>query len=111
MAFVWLGAAVVLLLLLIVRFKFNAFLALLLASFAAALMNGMGAEAALRSILKGIGDTMGSLVLVLVFGAMLGKLIEESGAAHTISNASPACWAPAASSIRCWPPASWWGCR
>jgi gluconate transporter len=30
---------------------------------------------------------MGSLVLVLVFGAILGKLIEESGAAHTISYA------------------------
>ncbi len=30
---------------------------------------------------------MGSLVLILVFGAVLGKLIEESGAAHTISYA------------------------
>jgi H+/gluconate symporter-like permease len=50
-------------------------------------LNGMSAETTLRSILKGIGDTMGGLVLVIVFGAMLGKLIEESGAAHTISYA------------------------
>lgn len=82
-----LGGAVLLLLLLIVRLKLNAFIALLLASFAVGIVNGMGAMAALRSILKGIGDTMGSLALILVFGAVLGKMIEESGAARTISDA------------------------
>ena len=87
MPLILLGLSVVLLLLLIVRFKLNPFLALLLVSFLIGILNGMSAEAALRSILKGIGDTMGSLVLILVFGAVLGKLIEESGAAHTISHA------------------------
>lgn len=86
MPLVILGAAVVLLLLLIGRFKLNAFLALLVASFAVAIANGMGPDAALKSMLKGIGETMGSLVLILVFGAILGKLIEESGAAHTITH-------------------------
>lgn len=80
-----LGGAVLLLLLLIVRCRLNAFLALLLTSFAVALLNGLSAPSALQSILKGIGDTMGSLALILVFGAILGKLIEESGAAHSIS--------------------------
>ena len=87
MPLILLSISIVLLLLLIVRLKLNPFLALLLASFFVGVFNGMSAEAALRSILKGIGDTMGSLVLVLVFGAILGKLIEESGAAHTISYA------------------------
>jgi Gnt-I system high-affinity gluconate transporter/Gnt-II system L-idonate transporter len=87
MPLVLLGIAIALLLVLIVRLKLNAFLALLVTSFLAGVLNGMRPEAALQSILKGIGDTMGSLVLVLVFGAMLGKLIEESGAAHTISYA------------------------
>ena len=87
MPLVLLAIAIALLLLLIVRLKLNAFLALLLTSFLVGVLNGMRAEAALQSILKGIGDTMGSLVLVLVFGAILGKLIEESGAAHTISYA------------------------
>jgi H+/gluconate symporter-like permease len=82
-----LGGAVLLLLLLIVRVKLNAFLALILTSFAVGLLNGMPADAALKSILKGIGDTMGSLALILVFGAILGKMIEESGAAHAISAA------------------------
>ncbi len=87
MPLILLSLSIVFLLLLIVRLKLNPFLALLLTSFFAGVFNGMSAEAALRSILKGIGDTMGSLVLVLVFGAVLGKLIEESGAAHTISYA------------------------
>jgi len=80
-----LGVSIVLLLVLIVVFKWNPFLALVVASFAVGLANGMPAQAALNSILKGIGDTMGSIVLIIVAGAILGKLIEESGAAHTVS--------------------------
>jgi gluconate transporter len=87
MPLVFLGVSVLLLLLFIVRFKLNAFLALLLTSFLIGLFNGMSAETTLRSIVRGIGDTMGSLVLILVFGAILGKLISESGAAQTISYA------------------------
>jgi gluconate transporter len=87
MPLVFLGVSVLLLLLLIGRLKLSAFLALLLTSFLIGLCNGMSAEATLNSIVKGIGDTMGSLVLILVFGAILGKLIAESGAAHTISYA------------------------
>ncbi len=87
MPLIVLGASIVLLLVLIARLKVNAFLALLLTALAVGVANGMGPNAALQSILKGIGDTMGSLVLILVFGAILGKLIEESGAAHTISYA------------------------
>ena len=87
MPLIILGLAILLLLLLIARWKLNAFLALVLVSFLVGILNGMAAEAALKSVLKGIGDTIGSLVLILVFGAILGKLIEESGAAHSISYA------------------------
>ena len=37
------------------------------------------------SVQKGIGDTLGSLVIILVVGAMLGKLVAESGAAQKIA--------------------------
>ena len=86
MPLILLGAAIALLLVLIVRLKLNPFLALVLVSFLVGLANGMAAQAALNSILKGMGDTLGSVVLVIVSGAALGKLIEESGAAHTVSN-------------------------
>jgi hypothetical protein len=39
----------------------------------------------LQSILKGIGNTMGGVALMLVFGAMLGRLLDESGAAQAIA--------------------------
>lgn len=80
-----LGLSIVLLLVLIARLKLSAFLALLLVSLAVGPLNGLSPDATLKSMLKGIGDTMGSLALILAFGAMLGKLIEESGAAHTIT--------------------------
>jgi Gnt-I system high-affinity gluconate transporter len=50
------------------------------------LFNAMGVDQVLHSILKGIGDTMGGLILILTFGAMLGKLIEDSGAALAITS-------------------------
>ncbi len=82
-----LGISILLLLLLIARLKLNAFMALLLASFFVRPANHMTLEATPRSILEGIDDTAGSLMLILVFGAMLGKFIGESGAAHAISYA------------------------
>ena len=39
-----------------------------------------------QSVNKGIGDTLGSLVIVIVLGAMLGKLVAESGAAQRIAH-------------------------
>lgn len=87
MSLVILGAAILLLLLLIAGLKLNPFLALVLTALAVGMGNGMAAHAALQSVLKGIGDTMGSLALILVFGAILGRMIEESGAAHTLSRA------------------------
>jgi H+/gluconate symporter-like permease len=79
------GIGILILLLLISKFKINAFLALLITSFAVGLFSSMNLMDILDSILKGIGDTMGKIVLILAFGAMLGKILEESGAAHTIT--------------------------
>ncbi len=80
------GIGILALLILIVKFKINPFFALLVTSFIVGLLNGMNLIQTLESILFGIGDTMGKIILILTFGAMLGKLIEESGAAHTITH-------------------------
>jgi len=79
------GIGILILLLLISKYKFNAFLALLITSFAVGLLSNMNPLDILDSVLKGVGDTMGKIVLILAFGAMLGKILEESGAAHTIT--------------------------
>lgn len=76
---------IVFLLVLIVKFKWNAFFALLITAFVVGLLNGMDLMQVLNSVLSGIGGTLGKIILILTFGAMLGKLIEESGAAHTIT--------------------------
>lgn len=80
-----LAIGILMLLILIMKFKWNAFFALLFTSVGVGLLNGMNLMEVLNSILGGIGGTLGKIILILVFGAMLGKLIEESGAAHTIT--------------------------
>lgn len=82
----YVGIGILILLILMMRFKFDAFFALLITSFIVGVLNAMGMMEILSSMLKGIGDTMGSIILILTFGAMLGKIIEESGAAHALTH-------------------------
>lgn len=49
-------------------------------------MLGMPIEKIPGAIQKGVGDTLGSLLMVILFGAMIGKLVAESGAAQRISD-------------------------
>lgn len=66
--------------------KINAFLAFLIVSIATGLLLGIPLPSITGSIQKGIGDTLGSLVIVICLGAMLGKLVAESGAAQQIAS-------------------------
>lgn len=73
------------LVLLITWARFNPFLAFLIVSILTGLLLGIPPAKITQSVQKGIGDTLGSLVIVIVLGAMLGKLVAESGAAQKIS--------------------------
>jgi Gnt-I system high-affinity gluconate transporter len=75
-----------LLLILILGLKFNSFLSFVIVSLAVALAEGMSLEKAVVSIENGIGNTMAFIVMILCFGAMLGKLVSESGAAQKITS-------------------------
>ena len=79
------GVGIVIMLVLLMWVKLDAFFALLVTSFIVGILSRMGMLEILDSVLRGIGNTMGNIILILTFGAMLGKLIEESGAAHTIT--------------------------
>jgi Gnt-I system high-affinity gluconate transporter len=79
-----LGICLLLFLILIV--KFNSFLSFVIVSLAVALAEGMTLDKAVISIENGIGNTMGFIVLILGLGAMLGKLVSESGAAQKITS-------------------------
>ena len=79
-------ASLGLLVLLITYWKVNSFIAFLLVSIFAGVCFGLPLPDIAKSIQKGLGDTLGSLVVILVLGAMLGKLVAASGAAKQISS-------------------------
>ena len=85
MPLVILALGIVLLFLLIVKCKLNSFLSLLIVSMAIALAEGLPLVKVIPSIEAGVGGTLGHLALVISFGAMLGKLMADSGGAQRIA--------------------------
>ncbi|MDR1344689.1 MAG: GntP family permease [Tannerellaceae bacterium] len=79
--------SLVVLILLISWFKVDAFLAFLVVSVGAGIALGIPLDRLPKAIDEGIGSIMGSLTLIIVLGAMLGKLVAESGAAGQIASA------------------------
>lgn len=77
---------IIFLILLITWGKLNAFIAFLIVSLSAGLALGIPLNQVSASVQKGIGDTLGSLVIIICLGAMLGKLVAESGAAEKITS-------------------------
>jgi Gnt-I system high-affinity gluconate transporter len=66
--------------------KLSPFLSLLIVAIVCGLLLGMQPDALLASIEKGVGSTLGGLALILCLGAILGKILEVSGAAEQISS-------------------------
>ena len=84
LAIVFVG--ILFLFLLITLFKFNGFISFILVAIGIGIAQGMQLNDIVDSIENGIGNTLGFLVMILGFGAMLGKLVAESGAAQKITN-------------------------
>jgi Gnt-I system high-affinity gluconate transporter len=76
---------IVILFILIAVFKLNAFIAFVIVCLFVGIVGGMELQAVIQSIQTGIGNTLGFLVMILGFGAMLGKLVADSGAAQRIT--------------------------
>jgi gluconate transporter len=79
-------AGIGLLLILMVWLKLNSFLSLIIVSLLVGIAQGMPVKKVLLSIMNGAWGTISSLVLILCLGAMLGKMVAESGAAQRISS-------------------------
>lgn len=73
----------ILLLILIIK-KISPMMALLIVSITTGLLLGMSPGKVMTTIATGIGSTLGSMVMVLALGAMMGKLIEETGSSKKI---------------------------
>lgn len=76
---------IVTLILLVTWARLNVFLTFLVISIMAALLLGMPLTHIVQSVNKGLGDMLGSLVIIIVLGSMLGKLVGVSGAAQKIA--------------------------
>jgi gluconate transporter len=85
MALVTVAFGVLILLILMMGLKVDGFIALTLVSLIVGLMLGMPLDKVTASMYKGVGSQLQSLTFILAFGAMLGKLLADSGAAHRIA--------------------------
>lgn len=76
---------IVLLLLLVTRFKINAFIALLISSIFVGLGAGMPATNVLNSMQEGMAGTLGFVATVVGLGAIFGQILEHSGGAESVA--------------------------
>lgn len=86
MSFVVLALGILFLLLLIIKFKINTFIALILTASVVGLGLGMKLQHIPVSIQNGIGSSLGELAIVFGFGAILGRLVADAGGAYRIAH-------------------------
>ncbi len=79
-------AGVTLLLLMVLKFKLNAFIALLITSIVVGVMAGMPLQKISASIQEGMGSTLGFVATVVGLGAIFGQMLESSGGAKSLAN-------------------------
>lgn len=65
--------------------KVSPFLSLLIVAILSGLLLGMEPMQIVKSLEKGVGNTLGGLALIICLGAVLGKVLEAGGAAEKIS--------------------------
>ena len=82
------AGAILLILVMIIRFRVHALLTLVLVSLLTAIVAGLPLEAIVDQVLiKNFGGTLGSVAILVGFGAMLGRLVETSGGAQSLADA------------------------
>ncbi|MEG3615858.1 GntP family permease [Isoptericola haloaureus] len=80
------AGAVALLLVLIIKVRLHAFVALVLVSLLTAVAAGLPAGGVIDVLLDGFGSTLAAVALLVGLGAMLGRLVETSGGATVLTD-------------------------
>src|SRR3546814_219645 len=78
--------AIILLLILVIRFNLHAFIALLVASIAVGVGTGMPVLDIFKSIQDGMGSVLGFVAVIVGLGAIFGQLMEASGGAEVMAH-------------------------
>ncbi len=77
---------VLILLMLIMWFKLNTFIALIITSMVTGILLGMTLDTIVTTIEKGMGDTLGHIAIIFGLGSILGKLLSDGGGATRIAD-------------------------
>ncbi|MGL6018228.1 MAG: GntP family transporter [Gibbsiella quercinecans] len=78
-------AGVALLLLMVIKARIQPFVALLLVSLLVALASGIPTGEVMKVMTAGMGGVLGSVTIIIGLGAMLGRMIEQSGGAESLA--------------------------
>jgi GntP family gluconate:H+ symporter len=79
------GIGLVVLLFLAIKLRISAFVALLVGAVTIGLLSGMEGVAVVKGITEGFGKTLSSIGIIIIFGVMLGKYLEDSGGARRLA--------------------------
>ncbi|ROM82753.1 transporter [Pseudomonas brassicacearum] len=79
------GLGIALLLFLVLKYKFQPFVALMLVSIMVALIAGVKPADLVATIEGGMGKTLGHIAIIIALGAMIGRIIELSGGAEALA--------------------------
>ncbi|HZJ35621.1 MAG TPA: gluconate transporter, partial [Gillisia sp.] len=78
-------AGIGILLILILKFRIQAFISLLISSIAVGLLAGLDGAEIVKTIQIGMGSTLGFVATVVGLGAMFGAILEHSGGTSAVS--------------------------
>ncbi|HCV78712.1 GntT/GntP/DsdX family permease [Pseudomonas oryzihabitans] len=79
------AAGIALLLFLVLKYKFQPFVALMLVSILVALAAGVEPSKLVATIEGGMGKILGHIAIIIALGAMIGRIIELSGGAEALA--------------------------
>jgi H+/gluconate symporter-like permease len=74
------AVAIIAVVVMIVRFKFNPVVSLVVGSAYLGLATGLGVEKTIDAIMKGFGDIMAEVGLLIAFGVLMGAILQQTGA-------------------------------
>ncbi|WHH61285.1 Na+/H+ antiporter NhaC family protein [Petroclostridium sp. X23] len=80
--------AIVLMVLAISKFKVHAAMAILIIVLGLGVVIGIDPPAIVKTVQSGFGKTIGDIGIVILLGCLLGKVLEETGAAVSITNST-----------------------
>lgn len=81
------GAAILAVVVLIIRFKFNPAVSLVIGAAYLGLTAGLGTEKTVDTIATGFGDIMAEVGLLIAFGVLTGAMLQETGAIERLVRA------------------------